>query len=525
MAFSSERKTKCANRAEVAPLGRLETAAGAIRRENALHAERRVQTASGVGKCQPLEACPLGEELRNYNEQKKGECKACGLGFSKDTIGKYGTRCTACEPCPEGFKRVDCGGPSKGECQPCEVGTFKSVIGEWSTQCSTAKACTDGQWQSRESTTIDDTECSQITDCGPLFAPFGGYAEFSFTATSDNVCKQVTTCAKYGQYELKASTATSDRVCEECKSCPAGFMRNGCSGKNQGECQACKPGFFKSGEGDWYKECDECQSCPPEKCARIAVAPVKACVPCDEGLFESNGKCVACGNCPAGEGRVGCSGHSEGTCVKCAANTFSETNSADSCAKCEELVCGAGKERKNCGQESKGSCVTCSEGYFKPDGLLECTACGKCPEGHERAGCAGDSKGQCVACDEGTYESNGVCVSCEACPTGQERIGCGSADEGSCVACNVGTYELQGKCVACENCPSGKERIGCEGGDGGTCIACESGTFSQTQEVENVFRARRAQQARFDSVAEGTEEAVACSATAICMKRIKFALG
>lgn len=328
-----------------------------------------------------------------------------------------------CTTCPVGEY---CDLASTGLCQPCSTcspGTFEAVACDVNTDtvCSSCPAnCTD---------CTDGSTCNQC-DVGYWFFPdpIGG----------SPACMACTVCQP-GEVEVQTCDFGHDRQCAA--TCPAGTY------DNNGVCDACTAA----------------------NCAQCSAA--SSCDVCADGYYldVTNGSCVACTTCTAGQRiDVACGADHDATCVDCTAGTYSDADDSAACT-----MCAAGTFQSQAGQSS---CTPCANGETSGAGQTHCDCaagsagtsgmCSSCP-----AGTFAMSAGSvwCMPCSAGTYSTAGA-VSCTACAAGSYS----GAGGNGCTPCAAGTYAGSPGSAACTPCG-----VGYVSAAGATsCMPCAEGQTS-----------------------------------------------
>lgn len=294
----------------------------------------------------------------------------------------------------------------------------------------------------------DGMTCTACAVCGA-----GSYQSAACTATTDTVCKTCSACGA-GQFQSTACGATHDTVCAGCDvDCAA------CTGV--GACTTCAPGHYLSNG-----VCVACSACGAGEfqaaaCTATSDTACVACSTCGAGQFQtaacgptSDTICAGCSACAAGTYETGaCGGTSDrvcSACATCAAGQYEATactpSSNRACATCG--TCGAGKYQvAACGTTSDTACATCTTCGA---GQYVTTAC---------SGTADTVCAACTACGAGQYQATActatadtVCGVCSNCATNQYvATACSATADTVCAACdaNCATCTGAGACTTC----------------------------------------------------------------------------
>lgn len=148
---------------------------------------------------------------------------------------------------------------------------------------------------------------------------------------------------------------------------------------------------------------------------------------------------------------------SGGTCINCAAGSYSINGLAASCTPCP-----VGQSQPNTGQVS---CLPCQAGSAQPN--VGQALCLSCPPGQSQ-----NLIGQatCTPCAPGAASSTAGSATCTECSAGSYATGTGNS---TCTPCAAGSYAPDAGSVSCFPCPEGTAQP-----DTGstTCPACADPT-------------------------------------------------
>ena len=447
--------------------------------------------------------------------EEDGNCTACSDTTYKTTPGPE--PCFECQQesgmiCSESEYLILCGGKDEGKCETCPPGSTspsgsisredcKCALGEGVDLTGGCSPCELGNYKSElnlescspcpESTTTEHTSSVNISEC---VCPPGRYSD----SVSCEACP-------IGMYNPEFN--------HNCTSCPVNETTLYTGTVNASDCQ-CRP-------NSWY--CDGNANCEHECCSKFAEMNLAVnryqCRDfyCPYAQYVSGDlECSPCGDCPAGEYRIGCADAAEtlnsgGRCDPCATGTFKTTSGSGLCDDCNHMdpVCGSYQIKKDCGIDDPGVCEDCEAGKYYLAGT--CENCGGCPVGKYRDNCGLSSVGTCLSCDAGTYktstgseacesctvwdfpcqagkflngcgaDSAGTCESCSGCPAGEYLVNCTGSDAGSCQSCDVGTYKDSSGSEPCQSCDglclADAVVVGCGGSSSGTCESCPDGQY------------------------------------------------
>ena len=467
------------------------------------------------GSCQ---TCPVGHYKQNHGNQ---DCTPCSDTFTTELGGSASAASCVCSPgsyvntdscelCPQGKYKPEFGTQACTSCSDTLTTEVAGSVNESHCVClpgfyfdSSCQHCQVGKYKSEYGnevcTACSDTLTTELT---------GSVSE------SHCVCLPGTTFSDSGScQDCSIGKFKSAYGRQSCTACPTNKTTLYTGTNTSSECQ-CRP-------NSWY--CDGDANCEHECCSKFAEINLAVnryqCREfyCPYAQYVSGDlECTACGDCPAGEYRVGCADaadtlDSAGRCDPCATGTFKTTSGSGVCESCDHRppVCEWYQFKVGCGGSDPGNCQNCPGESYYVDGV--CTPCAGCPAGQYRIDCGVSTAGTCPSCEAGTYKTStgsegcqnctadcgagqflsgcagaspGTCASCGGCPAGEYRVNCEEALPGSCQSCDSGTYKTSTGSEECQNCssrcPIDEAVIGCGGDSTGTCLACPDGEYIES---------------------------------------------
>lgn len=323
-----------------------------------------------------------------------------------------------------------------------------------------------------------------------------------------------------------------------------------CTETPSNNCTACVPGKYKSSTGgDPCIDCgagkyqtntgaigaNMCLDCPLNTNSPVSSSALTSCT-CNTG-YEGALDGQVCSACVKGSYKTNTG---TGTCIQCAADTFSTILAATSMSTCSscpmyastggltgsdeatDCTCNAGYTGAN-----GGTCLACVTGTYKTASGAQ--ACTLCPNNTYSSAVAATLSSTCSACQANAVSvmgsdaytdchclpgyltnniglPNATCTQCSAgsfnptlgattcskCQGGYQSSSPGAVSSEQCVGCPVNTWSPTGA-AQCEACPGNSSALAlsdeitdCKclagyysvtGQDGATCQACPAGTF------------------------------------------------
>ena len=467
-------------------------------------------------------------------------CEECESGKYSDVLGSI--ECSNCpdfsfsEPastsssnchCNYGYKHHD------EECVACASGKYSETytIPDYSLGAQECLACPP-----HHRTKISDWPWGSASDCLMCtMCPSGQYITGTCDEMHDYACLD---CPDPGSTTRSNSFNVGQSSCEckpgyefdgtACRLCDAGKFKGVIGNQN---CTICSAGQYSNTRGS-----TECLQCPSnmntlpeftEEClcdvGYTASTDASQCVECPAGKFKSTVSNISCTDCLANTwqsstGKSSCSvcpGNlstlgAEGSttvddCIcdfgygvlntdECHAciegQTFSDTQSSDSCQSCQ-VMCGQGQRvRSYCTTASQIQCIPCqahsNSDYYVGTSEQYCA----CNAGYELVPISSSEK-ICQMCPQGKAKSidHSILDVCQDCLAGHSfadregQITCTSCSD----ECPPNHYITSActktsniTCLPCSNCPPGQQvDIPCENADtrDTTCMPCETGYY------------------------------------------------
>eukprot|EP00854_Cymbomonas_tetramitiformis_P000493 gene493-885_t len=347
------------------------------------------------------------------------------------------------------------GVPEPGTCSPCPRGTLGTTRGGSGNAANWCVQCDPGHYN----------DALGSLSCAPC--PAGTYHTLSGQAAAD-------ACVPCADGYISGSGFSA------CVACPDGAedtLHQTC---------ACTRGRYRvAGGGVSDKEA-----------GLSSPATVDfTCPACPAGQFSEGSDAEACTKCRAGTSSSTTGGTTADVCSACGVDTYS-LEGATACSACPAhssdlsrvgCLCDRGYFRQASG--SSFTCTACVAGNYS--GVLDATACERCPAGTFSTTTASTSEANCAACPAGSISSAGAsaCTSCPAsatdngriscsCEPGTRRVGGDTSGEYSCEACPTGTYSADWDSSSCQLCPAGTYSANTSTASRDGCGLCPEGSFS-----------------------------------------------
>jgi hypothetical protein len=427
----------------------------------------------------PCTACPAGTYKNQYNLS----CIVCPVGTMSDTGS------ASCSSCPTNMTTANIS-EFVGDLSQCSCKEGYGFNGHGS-----CEACTAGQFKN----TVSNSTCSTCA-----LGSFSGHV--AATECTSCLANEVTSAVGSSRCACAAGYAQNESVSTSvCTACPQGTAK-GVAGDMQ--CMGCAVDFYTPAQASL-----ECTMCgvnmstvgPAAKsCACSDTygfdASLGRCIICAAGTYKNSTSNESCSACPVSE--ISVAGSSK--CTECAVNMHTVTSGSSMCE------CVQGYEMLSL---DSGLCTPCAAGYYK--WTTGNNICSLCPNNTYAQNVASTNCTSCVinsvtsepaatvcSCLQG-YEMNIQSGSCE-CAQGYENatsenvLTCKICSPGMykstlgnymCRTCDRNTFSVEEGSVLCEACAvhsstisSGQSSCLCDAGhtyevETSACIPCVPGLF------------------------------------------------
>lgn len=278
------------------------------------------------------------------------------------SVNGNSTACTASSSCP-GLAACVAGLGSRQGCSNTIQLTAATATAD--AICKAAKICDNSTYVGSSNTATHDTVCAPLTACTSISyerqAPTRGpdsngqytsdrlcaihhagcgtwqYAYSPKTATSAEVCKDLTTCTPL-QYQDVDPTESTDRHCKDLTICPAGvYISKAATPSSDRECVVCPANHYKTATDATACVTNDTPSCY-ECVAQVDRKPGEYISGIPSKLNPHTYS--ACSACTAGEYVThACGASSDQACGKCIPGvTFTNsTNAPGTCKQCKKI--------------------------------------------------------------------------------------------------------------------------------------------------------------------------------------------